>query len=395
MELADDLMISLDYDIDDHSIDLKTPSGIGNYVAEQVIQSRENDKMNSNGDLPGTMNGIKFSDWTGYHPVNHPQSEEGKTKCSELQDINSWQPLNYTDQIQVWDGPHIGLATPFAIDNGFEFVPQGPALFGTNTDAEAMKQLLEVIDISANLGDFEKINAEWIAFNFYSNYIIWMAAQKQLSIVDTAKLVFLHGGAEWDSTVSAWALKERFNNARPISQIQCIFAGQTIDAYSGPYQGVSQIPAENWQPYPAYDLITPLFRTPNFPDYVSGHACAAGAVFESYKRFFRSDDFGFSVTIDAGDSLVEPKIDDPTNPNYIAGVTDVPNSGPASIGYSPAQDVTLHWSTFSEAAIAVANSRMYLGIHFAAAGFDGISVGREVGAKAFAFYSKHLTGQKD
>ncbi len=117
---------------------------------------------------------------------------------------------------------------------------------------------------------------------------------------------------------------------------------------------------------------------------------------------------------------------------YIANVTDVPNSGPETVGYSPVSDITLSWSTWTEAANQVQHSlkrytiyqdypkqtnkqttlhcflgllfsrcccwlivclrllhiqagvsRLYGGIHTKADNMDGLSVGTKVGIKVF------------
>jgi hypothetical protein len=363
-----------------------------------VIDNRRNDGINEAGDHNGTVGGKKkkYSDWTQYLPVNFPQTQNGRTQCSELRNVNRWQQLRYGNVIQVWDGPHIGLAKPFSLTSGLDFVPQGPPFFNTNTHEQAFAELREVVNISGSLGDFQKISGEWIAFNLYPNFVIWVARERQLNIVNTVKLVALHGGAEWDSVVAAWAIKARFDNARPISQVHCILAGQTVKAWKGAYQGVQEYPAEEWQPYGAYDRVGLINRTPGFPDYISGHSTSAGAVFQAYKRYFgNNDNFGFSVTIPKGRSIVEPEITDPSDPKYKKDETDIPNTGPNSIGYSPASPVTLHWNTFTEAANAAADSRKYLGIHFNAASYDGIKVGRMCGDAAFALFSAHLTKDRD
>jgi len=159
--------------------------------------------------------------------------------------------------------------------------------------------------------------------------------------------------------------------------------------------GVKSIKGENWQPYPAYDFHSPLARTPPFPDYVSAHSANGGTVFEAFFQFFGSDEFGFSFTVDAGHSKVEPKIDDPSNPKFVNGVTNVPNSGPETIGYSPAKAITVRWDTFSKAADDIAISRMYIGIHFRDASYDGITIGRRVGYKVWRLYSQYITGKDD
>ena len=45
------------------------------------------------------------------------------------------------------------------------------------------------------------------------------------------------------------------------------------------------------------------------------------------RSFLGTDTYGGSFVMKSGASLYEPKIADPANPKYRAGVTDVPNSG--------------------------------------------------------------------
>ena len=73
----------------------------------------------------------------------------------------------------------------------------------------------------------------------------------------------------------------------------------------------------------------------------------------------------------------------------------MPNAGPNTKGYSPANLVTLTWSTWSEAASQAALSRMLGGIHIRPSNEDGMVVGRQVGRRVFAKYSKLVSGITD
>ena len=115
------------------------------------------------------------------------------------------------------------------------------------------------------------------------------------------------------------------------------------------------MPGSKWQPYQATTFVTPPFA-----EYLSGHSSFSAASAEVISSFLGTDTYGDSVTIAAGTSLFEPKISDPSSPKYVAGVTDVPNTGPFSVGYSPANNVTLSWATFSAAADEAGISRYVL-----------------------------------
>ena len=138
--------------------------------------------------------------------------------------------------------------------------------------------------------------------------------------------------------------------------------GKSISSWAGPFQGTRRISGQNWQPYQAATFVTPPF-----PEFVSGHSTFSAAAAEVLKRFQRSDFFPYAVTIPAGSSLFEP-------------------------GLVPARDLTLSWSTFSEAADEAGLSRRYGGIHFVDADLEGRKLGRLVGASVWEAASGFING---
>jgi len=135
--------------------------------------------------------------------------------------------------------------------------------------------------------------------------------------------------------------------------------------------------ADNWSPYQ-----NRYFVTPGFAEYVSGHSAFSAASAEVFKRFFGSDNFGLNIIFREGDSLFEGKLTH-REEFYQAGVTDVPNSGPTTVGYSPNSDIKRSYATFTEAADEAGLSRLYGGIHVEAANVDGRWIGRQIGAKVW------------
>jgi hypothetical protein len=113
----------------------------------------------------------------------------------------------------------------------------------------------------------------------------------------------------------------------------------------GPYQGTRWIDGSAWLPYqPA------TFPTPPFPEYSSGHSTFSAAGAEILRLFTGSERFGASTTLPTGSSRTEP-------------------------GAVPRGDVTLSWTTFSDAADQAGLSRRYGGIHFEQGDLDGRAVG--------------------
>ncbi|NER25709.1 MAG: hypothetical protein F6J96_34455 [Symploca sp. SIO1C2] len=130
------------------------------------------------------------------------------------------------------------------------------------------------------------------------------------------------------------------------------------------------------------------FITPPFAEYVSGHSTFSFASAVVLRNFFGSDEYGGSVTIAEGESAFEPRIDDPTDPNYAIG--SIPNSGPRSVGYVPATDITLSWETFSDAASEAGRSRLYGGIHIELGNTGGAQLGTLVGEVVWKKYQSLL-----
>lgn len=62
-------MASLGFDPADHSLDARTPTGIGNLASQAVLAFRHHDGANQFGDEPGGTPGVAYSDYTGFIPA--------------------------------------------------------------------------------------------------------------------------------------------------------------------------------------------------------------------------------------------------------------------------------------------------------------------------------------
>jgi len=130
--------------VDDKTLDSSTPQGIGNLSAKLVLDSRNGDGSNPD----------EFSDYTNYQPVNPPPPER-------VVKVDRWQPqLDENKKPQKFLHPHWGLVKPFALECGMQFRPPEPVAHGSCRFEE---QIDEVISISAELSDQEKLIAEYWA----------------------------------------------------------------------------------------------------------------------------------------------------------------------------------------------------------------------------------------
>ncbi len=157
------LMTSLGYDPDDTTTDVTTPSGVGNTACAAVLAFRHGDGSNQLGTM--SANGLPYSDYTGYEPVNPPSTVPVQLRT--IIDPNRWQPLQNTDatgkfMTQSLLAAQWNRVAPFALRSADQFREAlhlfGPAQYGSSA---YVKQAEELVDFAANLTDRQKMIAEY------------------------------------------------------------------------------------------------------------------------------------------------------------------------------------------------------------------------------------------
>eukprot|EP00803_Ostreobium_quekettii_P001822 evm.model.scf_234.4 EVM.evm.TU.scf_234.4 scf_234:42361-46613(+) len=322
-------------------------------------------------------------------PFNKPQVTPGVTDCAaEIESLDRWQPLCVpvafgADEcnVQQFLAPTAREWHTFGLPSGDYLRPGGPPKFEENEE-EWRKQAFEVVEFSANLSDLTKMTAEHWADGPDSTtppghwYRIGLEAaeKKELDIFQTARVIFLVGVSLADAGVGAWDTKITFDHIRPITMIQCGFAGEIVESWVGPYQGVaSDREASTWQPYQAATFVTPAFG-----GYISGHSTFSAAAGGALENFFGDAYVAQKCRkIEEGSSLFEGRIER-GQPGFVDGLTNVANKGPRTTGYAPATDVVLCWTTWDQAVEEAGISRLAGGIHILADHTDGIAVGKAV-----------------
>jgi PAP2 superfamily len=362
------LMQQLGYDPNDNSTDIETPTGIGNVACGAVLEFRHHDKSNQLGDLAQGP----FSDWSNYSPVNTPAIIPAPAPAANP---DHWQPLVYTDATgslvsQKFAGAQWCFVAPFAMTKGEEFRPAvepGPAKYGS---PEYQQQAEELIAISANLTDRQKMISEYWSDGPYSEqppghwaqFAQFVSARDHHSLDDDVKMFFALTNAMLDASIAAWDAKRAYDSVRPVTAISTLFRGTKIRAWGGPGKGTVEMDGSEWLPY---QLAT--FPTPPFPEYVSGHSTYSASAARILTLWTGSDHFGHSVTLAAGSSKIEPSL-------------------------TPALPITLKWETFTAAADEAGMSRRYGGIHFERADLAGRKLGRLVADRAWAKAQTYFDG---
>lgn len=366
------LMRKFGYDWNNHSRDLEDAAGIANVACGAVTEFRHHDGANQLGDLaPGA-----YSDWTHYRPTNRPLYVGRATTGDTTVNLDHWQPLVFVDssgnlEVQSFSGAQWPQVTPFALPRGDKFrrIVQrfGPARQG---DPRFKEQAQELVNLSANLGDNEKMIAEYWQDGTHTEqppghwmrFAEFVSTRDRHSVDDDVKMFFALSNTMLDAGIAAWDAKRAFDSVRPITAIPVLFKGNSIRAWGGPGKGTVMMDGVHWLPY---QLATR--PTPAFPEFVSGHSAYSAAAAQVLLLFTGSDRFGGSVTFAPRSSRIEPEV-------------------------TPANAVKLQWGTFTEAADEAGMSRRYGGIHFKAGDLAGRVLGRIVGFEAWEMAQSYFNG---
>jgi hypothetical protein len=394
------LMRKLGYDPNDNSTDIETPAGIGNVACAAVLEYRHHDGANQLGDFEpyseksqlaqsgmavlasraasesgpyigqnnikqnkGERHGAPYEDWSGYRAVNALGTVPARATFTKPLNPDRWQPLTYTDSngnlvVQMFEAAQWGFVKPFALASGDELraVPgPGPAKYGS---PEYATQAEELISLSANLSDRQKMLAEyWTdggapAAERWMRFAEFVCERDHATLDDEVKLFFALSNAMMDADIAAWDAKRFDDSARPATTVPLLYRDKKIRAWGCPGKGTMEMDGGQWTPYQAATLPTPAS-----PEYISETSTESAAAARVLALWTGSDRFGYSVTIAKGSSKIEP-------------------------GATPAAEIVLKWGTFSEAADEAGMAGRCAGVHFARGDLAGRKLGWAVAERA-------------
>lgn len=283
-------------------------------------------------------------------------------------------------QIPLAYGAHWGSVMPFVIESAAQFrAPRPPALTSREytqafdevkrlggdgivtptlrTTQQTIAALYWAYDGTAGLGTPPRL---------YNQIAIEIADQKHLRVTELARLLALVNVAMADVGIAAWETKYYYQFWRPVTGIR------EADQGTGPTGAGDGNSATLGDPTftplgaPASNLMGPNF-TPPFPAYVSGHAAFGAALFQTLRNFFRTDAIAFTFVSDE-----------------LNGITRDNDQNVRPF-------IPRRFASLSEAEEENAQSRIYLGIHWAFDKTHGITQGRRVADYVFerAFVPQH------
>jgi hypothetical protein len=261
-------------------------------------------------------------------------------------------------------GARWGAVTPFVLRSGDQFrVPPPPALdsteYGMAFDEAKTVGGDGVVTPSVRTVE-QTLAAIYWAYDgtpslcapprLYNQITAHIADQQQTDVIDVARLLALINVALADAGVAVWESKYAYEFWRPVTAIR--------EASRATNPGTVKDRTFTPLGAPASNLTGPNF-TPPFPAYPSGHAGFGGALFQTLRRFYGTDEIAFTFV---SDELNGETID---------------NQG------SVRPLISRSFSSLSQAEEENGQSRIYLGIHWAFDKAQGIGQGRRVADYVF------------
>lgn len=232
-----------------------------------------------------------------------------------------------------------GRVRPFAMVKNSQFFPD-TAGFMDVTSADYVREYNEVKRVGAkNAPTTIRSAADTATVQFWAGSApAWSTFARYIAEADGstdlwkhARLFALVNMASSDAMVSVFDAKYVYRYWRPITAIRRASDGNAATVQDAAWES--------------------LLTNPPYPDYTSGASIGAGAATEVLRRFYGRDDLTFSHT---------------------------------------ANSVPRTFTSLSQAAASVANSRVLAGIHFRGACKIGLIQGSQIGRFAFQHYLKPL-----
>jgi hypothetical protein len=251
--------------------------------------------------------------------------------------------------------PWVGNVRPFLVPSVDLLRTRGPNPLSSRAYARDLNEIKSVGALHSTTRTPDETDAAifWQehAFAMWNRTFRTMAADRGLSLADSARMLAMTTLAAADAAIGCWHEKYRWNFWRPITAIR------EADTDGNPATTADP----GW--LPLFDPSTPVapgappLVTPPFPDYPSGHSCATSAILTTLKHFFGTDRIAFSIR-------------------------------------SNESGTTRHFARLSDALREVINARVWAGIHFRTADIQGARLGKEVARYERRHYFQPICGRR-
>jgi hypothetical protein len=277
-------------------------------------------------------------------------------------------------------GAHWGQCRPFVLESTTQFRAPPPPALDSAEYASAYEEAKNlggdgVVTPTQRTDEQTLIGTFW-AYDgtpslcapprLYNEITVHIADQTNLSPLELARLLALVNVAMADTGMAVWESKYYYDFWRPITAIRESDPGTGPTGLGDGNDATIGDPTFTPLGAPASNLTGPNF-TPPFPSYPSGHGAFGGALFQTIRRFYGTDDIAFTFVSDEFNGV--------TKDNH-------GNVRPY---------VARSFSNLSQAEEENGQSRIYLGIHWRFDKTEAIQQGRRVADYVFdhAFLPAH------
>jgi membrane-associated phospholipid phosphatase len=244
--------------------------------------------------------------------------------------------------------PQLAHVTPWAMTSPSQFRPGGPPALTSDLYATVFN---EVKTMGAAFGSPRTVgqtqNAIFWTGNtprYWNQIARTISLQRNLTLSENARLFGLLNVAMADAAIACWDAKYYYVFWRPITAI--VLAG--VDG------NPATVADPSWIPF--LETVPPGI-TPNFPEYPSGHSTVSAAAATILAAYF-GDSTSFSIDSEKLPGVLES------------------------------------FTSFSQAVLTVNDARVFGGIHFRNACFDGNVLGRAAARYALNNTAVSLNGQR-
>lgn len=240
--------------------------------------------------------------------------------------------------------PNWGRVVPFAIASTASFRPEGPPAFSSPNYAAEIEEVRNIGGLAnTDVTPIERTEEQTEIAEFWSydradtfrppgqwNQVAQEVAIDEGNSLEENALLFAElNVAMADAGIVAWDGKYAYNQIRPVTAIRNAGSDNNPNTTLDP----------DWEP---------LIGTPDFPDYISGHATFGGAAAGILADFYEGEDVSFKIAS-----------------QELPGVSREFNSFGSM-------------SSFEVAAQENADSRLFGGVHVDISNVDGVKTGLDV-----------------